>query len=160
MVAAVRWRPGASGREFAYLPDEGDPLQLNEAVTRMAAVGMMDDGGYAPEDAWLEVSLDAYYPDAPRRLAESLDGTLVENSALVILSLSPEFVWGHGFVRFSGRLSTGRLEAVHGGLDRVSTLGFYMTNDVDSEHNRAIRSDRVFSDLEADGDCFAIRRDE
>jgi hypothetical protein len=126
--ARLLWRDGTAGRHFAYRPDGSDPLQLGDVVELLDAHGLLDGEGYASENDWFDLSIGTEYPDAPRRLVDSLTGTYVTNSATVIFTMEVGYAWGAGAARFGAGLRGGKLEGTHGGLDAASSLGFLMTN--------------------------------
>lgn len=145
--AVVRWRDGARGRSFAYDAGPDDPLQLADALARMATAGLLDDDGFALEDEWLAATATETYPDAPRRLVNALTGPYVRNVATVLLSLKPGFAWGWKVGHATSRFAGGKLEGTHGGLDRESTLGFFLADDPALQPGRAVRADRALTDF-------------
>ncbi|MGB6640276.1 MAG: hypothetical protein WBG67_05840 [Thermoanaerobaculia bacterium] len=156
--AVVRWRQGAAGRELAYDTLDGDPLRLSGVVAEMARSGLTDRHGFALEEDWFEASALSDFPDGPRRVIDSLTGKYVSNSATVILSLEPDNAWGLGSARFGAYLFGGHLEGTHGGLDRTSTLGFYMANKAQVRSRVAIRAADVLEDWLAEGESLAMVR--
>jgi len=147
--AVVRWRDQTAGRDYAYEPLMGDPLVLTEALRSMRSENAMDAAGFAEEDAWLRHSGLNEYPDAPRRLVEALTGTYVRYPATVIISLAPGFALGLPSVRLGAYFKGGKLEGTHGGLDRDSSLGFFLSNSPISQTSHVLRADRVLRDLPA-----------
>lgn len=127
----VRWRETNGRRELAYGWLEGDPLELAAAVASMRAGGLVDGEGFASEAAWLERTVEGPFPDAPRRLVDAFAEAPVETPATVLFSLLPGRAWGWQSAAASSWLAGGRLEGTHGGLDRESTLGFYISNTED-----------------------------
>jgi hypothetical protein len=126
--ATVRWRDAGGRRTYGYFPTSGDPLRLAPALEAMRAAGLVDEAGYAGEQAWLDASVDSIYPNAPRRLIDGLAGGFVANAATVIFSLEPGYGWGWQSAYASSLMWGGRLEGTHGGLDRDSSLGFFMSD--------------------------------
>jgi hypothetical protein len=156
--AVVRWRQGAAGRELAYDTVEGDPLRMTGVVAEMASAGLFDRHGFAAEEDWFETSALADFPDGPRRVVDSLTGKYVSNSATVMLSLEPDSAWGLGTARFGAYLFGGHLEGTHGGLDRTSTLGFYMANKAQVRPRVAIRAEDVLEDWLDEGESLTMVR--
>jgi len=156
--AVVRWRQGAAGREFAYNNLEGDPLRLSGVFAEMARAGLADRHGFAAEEDWFEASAPSDFPDGPRRVVDSLTGKYVSNSASVMLSLEPDCAWGLGAARFGVFLFGGHLEGTHGGLDRTSTLGFYMANKTPVRPRVAIRAEDVLEDWLDQGESLVMVR--
>ena len=95
----------------------------------MAAADRLDPDGFASEVDWFEATALGDYPAAPIRLVRALDGSRVTNAATVIVSFAPGYAWGMRSARFAAWFRGGKLEATHGGLDRGSTLGFYLKSD-------------------------------
>lgn len=142
--AEVRWREALDGeRSFSYSPLEKDPLLLNDVVEALRDSGRMRSDGFATGDAWLAASVFDEYPDAPRRLADSLTGRFVTNAATVVFSIKEGYSWGLVTARMGAVLLGGRLEGTHGGLDRTSSLGFFLTNDPDRRDKFALAIDEA-----------------
>ena len=156
--AVVRWRQGADGRELAYDTLDGDPLRLSGVVAEMARSGLADRHGFALEKDWFEASALSDFPDGPRRVIDSLTGKYVSNSATVMLSLEPDCAWGLGAARLGVYVFGGHLEGTHGGLDRTSTLGFYMANEVQVRPRVAIRAEDVLEDWLDQGESLVMVR--
>ncbi|TNF72865.1 MAG: hypothetical protein EP299_09130 [Acidobacteria bacterium] len=156
--AVVRWREGAAGRELAYDAVEGDPLRMSTVVDNMTSAGVADRHGFATEEDWFENSVWADFPDGPRRVVDSLTGKYVGNSATVMLSLEPDSAWGLGTARFGAYVLGGHLEGTHGGLDRTSTLGFYMANDTQVRPRVAIRAEDVLEGWLDEGESLSMVR--
>jgi hypothetical protein len=144
-TALVRWRGEARSREIAYEQEGGDPLCLGDVTERLRAAGSLDPSGFVPERVWFESTVHGPYPDGPRRLVESLDGTWVRNAATVILSFEPGYAWGRPTVRFGAYLGGGHQEGTHGGLDRGSSLGFIATNDGERAPAGPLPADRALT---------------
>jgi len=128
-AARVEWRDGPEGRRFRYVPTDGDPLRLATVTAGLSSDGCLGDEGFASEDAWFDESILAYYPDALRRLVDSLTGTFVSNPATVIFSLDPDTAWGRKPAQAAAQLMGGDLEGSHGALDGISSMGFFLTTD-------------------------------
>ncbi len=143
----LRWIATPDGLRSAYSFEEGDPLSLESALAELRRGGLVDAAGFAHEDDWLRVTVSGRFPDAPRRLIDALTGPFVENHATVIFSMRPGHAWGWKSARFLAWLSGGRLEGTHGGLDRDSTLGFFMTDDPEIAPGGPLRADRAMAAL-------------
>ena len=154
--AVVRWRQdmGRAGWSISYDAAEGDPLGFRPLLEQIASRGQLSDDGFAQEDDWFRATTASGYPDALRRLIHSLTGTWVENYATVIFSLEDGFAWGWTAGHVSSRLSGGRLEGTHGGLDAVSSLGFFLTDDPALQPSFAVRSDQALAPLAGSRECF------
>jgi len=139
--ASLLWRDGEPEAYYAYQVNEGDPLHLLETVSLMRLAGVVDEQGFASRDDWFEWTAFSDYPDSPTRLVESLNGAWVSNAATVIFSFEPGYAWGMKKVQVGAWVKAGRLETTHGGLDRASTWGFFLTSDTDLETPPAVRAD-------------------
>jgi hypothetical protein len=125
----ILWREDSKGRSFLYDPVSGDPLRLEGALAELAGGGLLDRDGFASEEDWFRVSALGDFPDAPRRLANALEGIYVRNKATVIFSMKPGYAWGWRSAHVSSKLNGGRLEGTHGGLDRTSSTAFFLSDD-------------------------------
>ena len=143
--ARIEWRDDEHGRSLAYRPERGDPLGLVETVEWMRTAGALDGEGYASRSDWFEWTAFSAYPDALGRLVDALDGVWVTNAATVIFSYAPGYAWGLKPAEIAAWIRAGRLEATHGGIDRESTWGFYMTSDPQVEAPRAVRAERALA---------------
>ena len=143
--ARVRWRTTDAGRQFAYDDDGGDVLELGTARARLAADDLLGADGFAHEDAWLRETAFGAYPDPLRRLADALTGDRVRSRATVLLSLGPGWSWGWRSAFAGGIVRGGRLKGTHGGLDRESTLGFFLVDDVTAGAAPVVRADTALA---------------
>jgi len=141
--ARVRWRGAGSAEDFAYEAIAADPLRLAPTVETLREEGRLDAEGFARADDWLRASVDASFPDAPRRIAKALLGSYVRNRATVIFSIKPGWAWGWSSAHVGARLNGGRLEETHGGLDRDSSLGFLLADDPELQPVTVERADRA-----------------
>ncbi len=144
--AAISWR-GTSGRSFRSEPIAGDPLVLGSSLKQIMAATAPNDDGYASAATWLEHTADHRYPDAPKRIVEGLDGTWVANSATVLYSIRPGYANGRFIAHLGAWTKAGKLEGTHGGLDRDSSLGFFMTNDPTYDPERSVRAEQALAEL-------------
>jgi hypothetical protein len=142
--AVIRWRDVGALREFAYEPRAGDPLELDDAVAAMAAEGGFDDAGFAGDREWLRHTALAENPDALYRLVESLTGDHLRNHATALFAMRPGRAWGWKTAKAGSWLRGGHLEGTHGGLDRGSSVGFFLPEDRDR-----VPPDRVVRAAEA-----------
>ena len=85
----------------------------------------------------------------------------MHNPATVIFSLDPRHAMGSQGARIGAKIITGHLEGTHGGLDRSSSLGFYMTNMPElAPAGPVLRVDDVLLDLEAYGPLREVSWDQ
>ena len=160
-VAVVHWRQEPDGGwKLSYVPIDGDPLEYEAIAQRLQASGRLDRDGFADEDDWFLETVSSEYPDGLRRLVQSLTGTYVDNYATVIFSLKPGFAWGWTSAHLSSKISGGRLEGTHGGLDADSTIGFFMTDDPDLQPATAIRAEQALAAFAGMNDCLIVTDDE
>jgi hypothetical protein len=145
--AQVGWREEEGQRAFSYEPVSGDPLLLTEIRKRLQESGSLDEAGYGGERDWFESTAFHEFPDPLRRLVDSLAGTYVSSPATVIYSLDPGYAMGLRTARAGVRVMGGHLEGTHGGLDRDSTSGFYMTNAPDPPPGPAVPAARALLPL-------------
>jgi hypothetical protein len=159
-LAVVHWRQALEdGWRLSYVPIDGDPLEYESVVKRLQASGQLDRDGFAHEDDWFLETVSSEYPDGLRRLIHSLTGTFVDNYATVVLSLKPGFGWGWKSAHLSSKISGGRLEGTHGGLDYDSTVGFFMTDDPGFQPATAVRAEQVLAPFAGMNDCLVVADD-
>jgi len=160
-VAVVHWRQSADGDwTLSYAPVDGDPLTYEPIVQRLRESGKLDSDGFAHEDDWFRETVSSEYPDGLRRLIHSLTGAYVENYATVIFSLKPGFGWGWTSAHLSSKLSGGRLEGTHGGLDADSSVGFFMTDDPIYQPSGALRAEQALAPFAGMNDCLVVTDDD
>ena len=154
--ATIHWTGERGGLRLAYRPGSGDPLQLTDTLERLSDANLLDDRGFASENDWFTQSALAAFPDGPRRLFDALTGTYVKNVATVMFSLRAGYAWGWRSGHASSWLNGGRIEGTHGGLDRDSTLGFFLTNDAAAlPHDVAVAADGSLASFAEFTDCLA-----
>lgn len=110
------------GRAYRYLPENGDPLELNTTLQAMKQLGKLDDSGFAADADWFAATKANRYPDPVRNIFNSLRTARVQHSADILISLHD----GHyyGWSPF-GRMVT--LAATHGNALASSTNAFLMS---------------------------------
>lgn len=145
--ARIAWRDTATERLFSYSVQGQDPLQLGEVRRRMATASMLDREGYGSEQDWFQQSGLELYPDPLRRLVDAFTSDHVQNPATVLFSLAPGTAWGWRSAQLSCWLAGGRLEGTHGGLDRESSLGFFLTDDPALAAASFVRAEQALADL-------------
>ena len=151
--AEIEWRSDRSGERMAYRPDRGDPFDLAATLAHMRQAGRLDAQGFASREDWFEWTARDRYPDGVARLVDSLRGTWVGNAATVIFSYEPGYAWGLKPAEVAAWIRSGRLEATHGGLDRESTWGFFMTSDPDLPTPPAVRAERALTRWSSAAGC-------
>jgi hypothetical protein len=156
----VRWRDEGHRRYYSYEMLHGDPLRLGGVLSELELLDLLDENGFASEGDWFKLSLFADYPDAPRRLIDSLTRRQVSNAATVIFSLDPRYALGTLGAQIGVRLLTGHLQGTHGGLDRDSSLGFFLTNDPDTPPGLGLKADDALLGLESRAPLRDVQPDE
>jgi hypothetical protein len=144
--ALVRWDGTAPTRRLAYEPRAGDPLRLVAARSQLADAGRLDGDGFGSEVDWFEATASGDYPDPLARLVDGLEGRFVRNTATVLFSYAPGYALGIRSARTGAWLLGGKLEATHGGLDRVSSWGIYLRSDDDGHAGKPIRADAALAE--------------
>lgn len=118
---------------YAYERLEGDPLKLKSVVDGLAAEGLIDGEGFAPDAAWLARTAEHEYPDALANLHGSLHAPRVRQTADVLVSLRDGYYYGA--TAFTHMI---RLLATHGNALKPSTSAFLMSTHRDfPRHVRA-----------------------
>ncbi len=154
--ARLGWRETPDGPRYSYEPTGGDPLALSTAVSRLRATGALDDDGFAKSEDWLVHSIEAPYPNAPKRIIDSLTGTYVKHAASVLFSIEPGYAWGRKAAYLVARIKGGLLEGTHGGLDSLSSSGFFLVNDAALDPGRPVSSSDALSFLTTERSVPAV----
>ena len=121
-AARIHRRDDETGTAYRYEQITGDPLELAAVINKLREAGLLDEGGYAPDDAWYERTSSHVYPDAVSNLFLSLHAPRVGHTADVLVSLQDGYYYGDSL--FS-RLT--RLAATHGNALRASSTAFMMS---------------------------------
>jgi hypothetical protein len=122
----VRDRNGAAAidcrdHKLRYLPLESDVLGYAPLVAALQSSGKADADGYISDGDWFAATMDAKYPDGPRRLWDAFHGT-VTHPPEVIVTLQDGYCAGRTeFEKFIKMAST------HGSLNQVNSATFVMT---------------------------------
>ncbi len=127
--AAMRWRDFPGGRRFAYVSKGPEPLGFAAVRSELEESGRLDPEGFGSAADWFEAGAGTEYPGALRRLVDGLTASYVANRATVLFSLEPGYAWGWKSAYIGAWLRGGRLEGTHGGLDRESSLAFFLSDD-------------------------------
>jgi len=127
--AVILWRDLPEGRRFAYVFDGSEPLGFATVRAALEDSGHLDAEGFGSAADWFAAGVGTDYPGALRRLVDGLTADYVESRATVLFSLEPGYAWGWKSAHVAARLKGGRLEGTHGGLDRESSLAFFLSDD-------------------------------
>jgi hypothetical protein len=155
-AATIEWRDAEEGLRYRYVVESADPLEMKEVVSGLADSGLLDDDGFASATSWLLQSAEGRYPNAPQRIVDSLTGTWVRHSATVLFSIEPGYAWGRRIAYYAAGLKGGHLEGTHGGLDSISSVGIFMTNDPAIDPGRAISAAEALSFIPATRNPAAV----
>ena len=135
-LGAVRRRRVAGEDRYRYTSERGDPLELDSAVLRMRAAGVLDADGYATTSSWVQFTAGAPYPVAPPRIVHGhLSAT--RNPAPILVSIHDTFRVGLGLVSVANRLRP--LGGTHGALGVTNAVGIAMSNRVVPHDDVAMR---------------------
>jgi hypothetical protein len=121
-AARIHRRVGEEATAYRYEQITGDPLELASVINQLREDRLLDQNGYASDQAWYEQTTSHIYPDAVANLFLSLHAPRVGHTADVLLSLRDGYYYGDSL--FS-RLA--RLAATHGNALRASSTAFLMS---------------------------------
>ncbi len=134
--AAIDCRDG----DFRYRPINRDVLHYQPILDRLRASGELTPDGFASDADWFAATLDAQYPDAPRRLWDAFHD-LVVNPPEVMLTLH------NGY--YAGKASLQEfitMRSTHGSLDQQNSATFLLT--MTHPTTQPLRSDQVLNAIE------------
>lgn len=109
------------GARYRYALLSGDPLGLGGIMAGMRRDGVMDDDGFADDDAWLRATRECARPDIIRRLANAVTGGGDDPDLFV--SVADGFCLDGGF--FAPR---GGIRGVSGSASEAQTVGMAMSS--------------------------------
>ena len=126
--------------KLRYLPIEDDVLGYEPVISRLREAHKVDADGYICDDDWFTATLDAEYPDGPRRLWDAFHGGAV-NPPEVMLTIRDGYAAGRkDFEKFITMAST------HGSLNQVNSATFMMS--MTGRVDRPLRSSQVLAVVE------------
>ena len=143
--ARINWRGPPDAGRYAYTRRNGDPLHFAGASRQLADEGLLDADGFAADDDWFRATSSEYFPDALHRLRVALTGDRIQSRANVLLSLGPTWAGGWHSAVVGAWVRGGRLAGTHGGLDRESSLGFFLANDPALANPSFVRADAALA---------------
>jgi hypothetical protein len=121
MNASQRAAIERRGDRFRYQPIDGDVLGYQQTISALKKAGKVDAGGFIADQDWFDATVDAQFPDAPRRLWDAFHGNCV-NTPDVMLTFHDGYCcgagWMHAFIHMA---------STHGGLNQLDTATFVMT---------------------------------
>lgn len=107
---------------YRYLPEIGDPLELQPAIQTLKTAGRMDESGFVSDADWFATTKSHRYPDPVRNIFKSLCSPRVQHAADILISLNDGYYYGWSPF---GRMVT--LAATHGNALRSSSNAFIMS---------------------------------
>lgn len=121
-AARISRRKDERATLYRYEQLTGDPLQLAPVVRTLTEENLLDQNGFATDDAWYARTAGHIYPDALANIYDSLHAPRVGHTADVLVSLKDGYYYGASlFSRFV------RLAATHGNALSASTNAFLMS---------------------------------
>jgi hypothetical protein len=121
-AARISRRKDERATLYRYEQLTGDPLQLAPVVRTLGEENLLDQNGFATDDAWYARTAGHIYPDALANIYDSLHAPRVGHTADVLVSLKDGYYYGASlFSRFV------RLAATHGNALSASTNAFLMS---------------------------------
>ena len=121
--ATIEWNPAKNA--FRYSTDEGDPLNYRPVIGSLIRKKLLDAGGFATSDAWMEETMTNHYPLALERIVSGLTRVTL-NPATILISLDNHYVNAGWLVEKGSRLVT--CGSTHGGLDDLNSDGILLSN--------------------------------
>ncbi len=128
------------GSRFRYTSEAGDPLHYAAIVARLQSEAKADADGFVEDIDWFAATLDADYPDGPRRLWEAFHGLSV-NPPDVMLTFHDGYCCGKGWLEHFIHMAS-----THGSLNQVNTATFLMS--MTGRVTKPLRSGDVLPTLE------------
>jgi hypothetical protein len=124
--ATLRRREDEGQLYWSYQPRDSDPLSYSPVIAQLRERAGDSTAEFFPDAWWFEASKHLTYPDALYRLAHGFE--LAENSASVLCSISPGYMFGARTTEYMAVPTVGALRWTHGTLHRNASLGFLMTD--------------------------------
>ncbi len=121
-TARIVRRGGEGESRFAYQAIDGDPLGVLPVVSRMQQQGLLDEEGFAGEDAWFRATCEMPMPVAVPRVYRALHSNVINSSDLVISMADGYFYGDKSWTKWV------TLHGTHGGLSYESTVSFLMSS--------------------------------
>jgi hypothetical protein len=140
--ARLSWR----GDRYRHQALAGDPLGYAPLFEALARDGVLDEHGFAPDEALFAASWRAPLPDALARVRRGLED-LVAHPAPVLFSMRDDWTFGPALTH-AGAVLLGGQVGTHGGLTAAQSLGFAAATEEVADPwpgAPALRSERVFA---------------
>jgi hypothetical protein len=145
-LATVEERAG----RYRYAAEGADVLGLQPIAESLAAAGKADADGFIGPGDWFDATVDAEYPDAPRRVWEAFHGIVV-NIPDVLVTTRPGYYTG--LASFDWWVD---MASTHGGLDQQDSATFLLTTT--GRAAGAMRTERVMRTVEPSYNPDILRR--
>ena len=143
-TASIEIRDG----RFRYTPQTSDVLRYHDVMEHLRSEGKVDADGFVADRDWFAATVEADFPDAPRRLWDAFHGQCVCPPD-VMLTLRDGYCSGHTtFQKFITMASS------HGGLNQINSATFLLTMTGRATH--AMRSADIIPTI-APGYVLPIR---
>lgn len=139
-----------SAQGFRYVPQSGDPLELQPILEVLKTEGQVDASGFVNDRALFEATLHHTFPDPLARLWRGFHG-LVRHTPDVILALEEGYHTGSPL-----QTALINMVGVHGNLRQISSNGFALTTE--GELPADIRMEDLRAALQAQGVPFELSR--
>ena len=108
--------------DYAYVNNDGDPLELESTIKVLREKGELDQDGFGSDAVWYGHTRGHRYPDALTNIYASLFTARVKHTADILISLHDGYYYGWSpFGRFV------RLAATHGNALQSSSNAFLMS---------------------------------
>jgi hypothetical protein len=134
--AKIEYRDGA----FRYTAIDQDVLQYASIVDSLRTSGKLSADGFASDQDWFTATVDAQFPDAPRRLWDAFH-QLVVHPPEVMLTIRDGWCCGTPTLeKFITMAST------HGGLNQLNSATFLLT--MTGRSSKPIRSRDIIPTVE------------
>ena len=119
----IEWNPAKNS--FRYSAENGDPLDYLPVVKSLAQKNLLDAGGFATADAWMDATMTNHYPLALERIVRGLTCVTL-NPATILISLDNQYVNAGWLVKRASRLED--YGSTHGALDDINSDGIVLNN--------------------------------
>ena len=145
-TAAIEQREG----RYRYRAIDADVLRYGGVPQAMEESGTMDAEGFADADAWLQLTIDHEWPDAPPRLWEAFHGLVVNTPNVMVVTAAGYYSGAASFDRWIDMAST------HGGLDQQDSAAVLLT--MTGRAHGPLRTRDVLPTIEPEYDPSRLRR--
>ena len=123
-----------------YDSSAGDPLGYRAEIESLAQVSAGSKNWVRDRDLF-EKTIATEYPDGLYRISQAFE--LVTNSASIICSVEPGYMFGSKTTARLAKFGKGKLRWTHGALTRQATMGFLMSDRADWTPPTAVRFDEA-----------------